>query len=52
MVAKEEVDGGGKDWEFGINRGKLSSTGWTDTEVLLHGTGSASQYLVINHNEK
>ena len=52
MVAKGEVAGGGKDWEFGINRGKLSSIGWTDTEVLLHGTENASQYLVINRNEK
>ena len=39
MVAKGEADGGGKDCEFGINRGKRSSIGWTHTEVLLYSTG-------------
>ena len=52
MVAKGEADGGGKDCEFGINRGKRSSIGWTYTEVLLYSTGNSSQYLVINHDEK
>ena len=32
--------GGGKDWEFGINRGKLLCIGWLNNKVLLYSTGN------------
>ena len=43
-------DGGGKDWEFGISRGKLSYIEWINNKVLLYSTGNYIQYPVINHN--
>ena len=43
---------GGKDWEFGIGRCKVLSTGWINNKVLLYSTGNYIQYPVINHNEK
>ena len=46
------VDSIGKDWEFGISRGKLSYTGWINNKVLLYSTGNYIQYLVTNHNGK
>ena len=52
MVAKGEEGGGGKDWEFGISRGKLVYIGWINNKVLLYSTGEYIQYLVINHNGK
>ena len=54
MVAKGEGDRGGKDWEFGISRGKLLSIGWISNKVLLYGTGDILyiQYPVTNHNGK
>ena len=52
MVAKGEGNGGGKDREFGVSRGKLVYTGWTNNKVLLHGPGNSTQYPVINHNGK
>ena len=44
--------GGGKDWEFGINRCKLLYTEWINNKVLLQSTGNYIQYPVINHNKK
>ena len=43
---------GGKDWEFGINRGKLLYIGWINNKVLLYSTGKYIQYPVTNHNRK
>ena len=43
---------GGKDWEFGMSRCKLSHIGWINSKVLLHGTGNCIQYTVITHNGK
>ena len=53
MVAKGDGEvGGGKDWEFGINRCKLVYIGWINNKVLLYSTGNYIQYPVINHNGK
>ena len=52
MVAKEEGDGRGKDWEFGISRCKLVYIGWINNKVLLYSTGNYIQYPVINHKGK
>ena len=49
VVARRERGGRGMDWEFGISRGKLSYTEWTNNEVLLYSTGNYIQYPVINH---
>ena len=43
---------GGKDWEFGISRCKLSYIRWINNKVLLYSTGNYSQSPVINHNGK
>ena len=47
MVAKGEMGGGGKDWEFGISRCKLLYTGWINNKVLLYSTGNYIQYPMI-----
>ena len=39
----------GKDWEFGIVRGKLLYIGSINNKVLLHSTGKYIQYSIINH---
>ena len=39
VVAKGE-GWGGKDGEFGINRGKLLYTGWINNKILLYSTGN------------
>ena len=52
VVAKEESDRGGKDWEFGISRCKLSYMEWINNKVPLYSTGKDIQYPVITHNEK
>ena len=44
--AKGKGRGGGRDWEFGISRGKLVYTGW------INSTGNSSQYPEINRNGK
>ena len=31
---------GGKDWGFGINRGKLVYMGWIKNKILLYSTGT------------
>ena len=43
---------GGKDWEFGINRGKLLYIGWINNKILLYSTENYIQYPVANYNEK
>ena len=50
MVAKKV--GGGMDWEFEINRGKLLYIGWINNKVLLYSAGNYIQYPVTNHNGK
>ena len=52
VVAKRELDGGGKAWEFGISRGKLLQIGWINNRMLQYGTGNYIQYPVTNHNGK
>ena len=52
MVAKGEVGGGGKNWEFGIRRCKLLHVEWINNKVLLYSTQNYIQYPMINHNEK
>ena len=57
VVAKGEAGQGrrgrgGKEWEFGISRGKLLYIGWINNKVLLYSTGNYIQYPVTNHNGK
>ena len=46
------IQGGGKDWEFGISRGNLLHIGWINNHVLLQSTENYVQYPVVNHNGK
>ena len=50
VVAKGNWGGGGKDWEPGISRCKLSQVGWINNKVLLYSAGNYVQYPVINRN--
>ena len=43
VVAKEEGEGSGKDWELGVNRCTLLPLEWISNEILLYSTGN---YLV------
>ena len=43
---------GGKDWEFGISRGKLLYIGWINNKVLLYSTGNYIQYPVTTIMEE
>ena len=52
MVARGEVGRGGKEWEFGISRGKLLYMEWINNKVLLYSTENCIQYPVTNHNRK
>ena len=52
MIAKEEGDGGGMDWECGISRCKLLYIEWIKNKILLYSTGSYIQYPMINYNGK
>ena len=52
VVAKWEGGGGGKDWGFGLSRGKLLYIRWINNKVLLYSTGNYIQYSLINHNGK
>lgn len=45
-------DRGGMDWELGIGRCKLFYREWINHKVLLYGTETYTQYLVINRNGK
>ena len=49
---KEARGWGGKGWEFGISRCKLSYIGRLNNKVLLYSTGNYIQHPVINHNGK
>ena len=42
--------GSGMDWEFGINRCKLSHLEWISNEVLLYSTGNYIQSLVMERD--
>ena len=48
----EQGWGGGKEWEFGVSRCKLSYIEWINNKALLYSTGNYIQYPVINHNGK
>ena len=52
VVAKGEVGGGGRDWEFGVSRCKLLHIGWIKNKALHYSTGNNIQYPGINHNGK
>ena len=52
VVAKEEGDGGGMDWEFGVSRCKLFIYRMDKQQGLLYSTGHYIQYPVTNHNGK
>ena len=52
VVAKVEGGREGKDWEFGISRGKLLYIGWINSKVLLYSSGNSIPISVTNHNEK
>ena len=52
VVAKGDRGRGGKEWEFGMGRGKLLYIGWINNKVLLCSTRNYIQYLVTNHNGK
>ena len=51
MVAKVEGFGGGKNWEIGTSRCKLSYLEWIN-KVLLYSTENYGQYPVIKPNGK
>ena len=44
--------GRGRDWEFGVSRGRPLHTEWISNKVLLYSTGNYIQYPLINHNGK
>ena len=52
LVAKGERVGGGRGWEVGVSRCKLSYREWINNKGLLHSTENYMQYPVINHNGK
>ena len=43
---------GGKDWGFGISRGKLLYIGWMNNKLLLYSTESCSQCPVADCNRR
>ena len=51
VVAKVEVQGeSGMDWEFGVNRCKLSHLEWINNRVLLYRTENYVQSLGVEHD--
>ena len=50
MVAKEEGERGGLDWEFGVGRYKLLHLEWISNEVLVHSTGNYIKSLGIDYD--
>ena len=40
------------EYEFGISRCKLLSTGWINNKILLYSMRNDIQYPEVNHNEK
>lgn len=51
VAAKVGGDRGGREWEFGISRGKLLYIGWAN-KVILNSIGNYIQNSMTNHNEK
>ena len=49
MATEDEGDGGGMDWELGVERCKLLHLGWIN-KVLLYSSWNYIQYPEINHN--
>ena len=45
-------DGGGKEWEFGVNRCKRLYMEWINNKALPNSTGNYIQYSLISHIEK
>ena len=52
MVAKGVGIRGGKEWEFGISRGKLLYIRWISSKALLYSTGDNIKYPMTKHNGK
>ena len=52
MVAKGDGGESGRDWEFGVSRGKLLHLEWISNEILLYSAGNSIQFLGIDHNER
>ena len=54
LVVAKGGGGGGKEWEFGMSRGRLLYREWINNKVLLYSTENYwyIQYSVINHNGK
>ena len=52
MVAKGEELEGGRQWEVGVSRCKLSHTEWINNRALLWSAENYIQYSMINHMEK
>ena len=51
-LPRERGGRGGKEWEFGVSRGKLLHMGWINNKVLLYNTGNYIKYPVTSHNGK
>ena len=49
MVTKGERDGGGINWEFGINVYTLLYIKYITNKDVLHNTGNHAQYFVITY---
>ena len=49
VVAKREGREGGRDWEFGADRGKLLCSERISNEVLLYSAGNYVQFLGVEH---
>ena len=45
VVAKGGGGRGGKEWEFGISRGKLLYIGWIKNKIILYSTGTIFNIL-------
>ena len=52
MVLKEQVAGGGRDWEFGISRCKQPYMERINNKFLLCSKGNCIQCPMINYNER
>ena len=52
VVAQGEQGGSGMDWEFGVDRYKLSYLEWIDNKFLLYSPGNYIQSPGIDHDKK
>ena len=52
MVAKGKKVEGGKDWEFGVSRGKVLYIEWINSKVLLIAWGTIFRIIQQNIMEK